>query len=45
VSDTLDRISTHETHEVFNQAPPFSDVDLYALDLPLREAVEREGAA
>ena len=34
-----------ETHEVRNQPPPFEDVDLYALDLPLREGVVREGAA
>jgi putative acyl-CoA dehydrogenase len=27
------------THEVFNQAPPFEDVDLFALDRPLIEAV------
>jgi putative acyl-CoA dehydrogenase len=32
------------THEVFNQAPPFADVNLYACDPALREAVEREGA-
>ena len=33
-----------DTHEVFNQAPPFGDFNLYACDLALREAVEREGA-
>jgi putative acyl-CoA dehydrogenase len=27
------------THEVFNQSPPFEDVDLFALDRPLVEAV------
>ncbi len=32
------------THEVTNQPPPFEDVNLYTLDRPLREAVEREGA-
>ncbi|MGI8624730.1 MAG: acyl-CoA dehydrogenase family protein, partial [Solirubrobacteraceae bacterium] len=32
------------THEVLNQAPPFADVNLFESDLPLREAVEREGA-
>jgi len=31
------------THEVFNQSPPFEDVDLYALDRPLREAVAANG--
>src|SRR6478609_1250627 len=27
------------THDVFNQTPPFEDVDLFALDRPLRDAV------
>ena len=34
-----------DTHEVFNQAAPFGDINLYACDLALREAVAREGAA
>ena len=33
------------THEVFNQSPPFEDVDLYALDRPLVEAVAANGSA
>ncbi len=33
------------THEVFNQSPPFEDVDLYALDRPLVEAVAANGGA
>jgi putative acyl-CoA dehydrogenase len=33
------------THEVFNQSPPFEDVDLYALDQPLIEAVAANGGA
>src|SRR6201984_3448668 len=33
------------THEVFNQSPPFEDVDLYALDRPLRDAVAASGGA
>jgi putative acyl-CoA dehydrogenase len=33
-----------DTHEVFNQAPPFADVNLFACDLALQEAVAREGA-
>ena len=33
----------HETHEVTNQSPPFADVDLYATDPALAEAVQREG--
>src|SRR6478735_6569489 len=31
------------THEVFNQSPPFEDVDLFALDRPLKEAVAAFG--
>jgi putative acyl-CoA dehydrogenase len=34
-----------DTHTVFNQAPPFGDVNLYACDQALQEAVEREGAS
>ena len=33
-----------DTHEVFNQAPPFGDVNLYACDPALGEALVREGA-
>ena len=33
------------THEVFNQSPPFEDVDLFALDRPLKEAVAGNGGA
>ncbi|MCA8924984.1 MAG: isovaleryl-CoA dehydrogenase [Planctomycetes bacterium] len=35
----------HAPDEVFNQATPFADVNLYALDAPLRDAVARHGAA
>src|SRR5438309_7501292 len=31
------------THEVFNQSPPFEDVDLFALDQPLAESVAANG--
>jgi putative acyl-CoA dehydrogenase len=31
------------THEVFNQSPPFEDVDLFTLDRPLAEAVKANG--
>jgi putative acyl-CoA dehydrogenase len=37
-------LARFDTHEVFNQSPPFADVDLYALDRPLQEAVEANGA-
>jgi len=33
------------THEVFNQSPPFENVDLFDLDAPLKEAVAVNGAA
>ncbi|MGX4640354.1 isovaleryl-CoA dehydrogenase [Massilia sp. SYSU DXS3249] len=33
-----------DTHEVFNQAPPFGDVNLYTCDPALGEALVREGA-
>ncbi|MDC8756647.1 isovaleryl-CoA dehydrogenase [Janthinobacterium fluminis] len=32
-----------DTHEVFNQAPPFENVNLFDCDAALREALEREG--
>src|SRR5262245_31039182 len=31
------------THEVFNQSPPFEDVDLFMVDRPLKEAVSPFG--
>src|ERR1700687_5415137 len=33
------------THEVLNQSPPFEDVDLFALDRPLTDAVAANGGA
>jgi len=33
------------THEVFNQSPPLEDVDLYAIDRPLVDAVVANGGA
>src|SRR5215207_10913342 len=33
------------THEVLNQSPPFWDVDLFAVDRPLLEAVAANGGA
>jgi putative acyl-CoA dehydrogenase len=33
------------THEVFNQSPPFCDVDLFAVDRPLAAAVAANGGA
>jgi putative acyl-CoA dehydrogenase len=37
-------VAPSATHEVFNQPPPFEDVNLFASDTVLTEAVEREGA-
>ncbi len=34
-----------DTHDVFNQAAPFENVNLFACDLALREALLREGGA
>jgi putative acyl-CoA dehydrogenase len=33
-----------KTHEVLNQAPPLNDVNVFASNTPLVEAVQREGA-
>lgn len=33
------------THEVFNQSPPFEDVDLFAVDQPLADAVAANGGS
>jgi putative acyl-CoA dehydrogenase len=33
-----------ETHDIFNQSPPYEDVDLFASDPALRDAVEANGA-
>lgn len=37
--------SRFDTHEVFNQSPPYQDVDLFATDAPLSDAVAANGAA
>jgi len=36
--------SRFDTHEVLNQSPPFEDVDLFACDRPLQDAVAGNGA-
>jgi putative acyl-CoA dehydrogenase len=36
---------TFATHKVFNQSPPFEDVDLFSLDRPLVESVAANGGA
>src|ERR1700688_3745392 len=35
--------ATFATHEVFNQSPPFEDIDLFAVDRPLADAVAANG--
>jgi putative acyl-CoA dehydrogenase len=37
--------SRFDTHEVFNQSPPYENVDLFSSDLPLRDAVTANSAA
>jgi putative acyl-CoA dehydrogenase len=44
VSDQERADAPGQTHEVFNQAPPFEGVDLYSSNVALVEAVQREGA-
>jgi putative acyl-CoA dehydrogenase len=34
-----------ETHEVFNQSPPYEGINLFSSDLPLQDAVKANGAA
>ena len=33
-----------ETHDIVNQSPPYEDVDLFASDRALRDAIEANGA-
>src|SRR5919112_3973476 len=35
--------SSHDTHEVFNQTPPFGDVNLIASNRPLLDALKANG--
>jgi putative acyl-CoA dehydrogenase len=37
--------ASFRTHEVFNQSPPFEDVDLFVADRPLFDAVAANGGA
>ena len=36
-------MAAFDTHEVFNQSPPYEDIDLFASDAALREAVRANG--
>jgi putative acyl-CoA dehydrogenase len=40
----MNTLPRFDTEEVLNQSPPYEDVDLYASDLPLCEAVNANGA-
>ena len=33
-----------DTHEIFNQSPPYEDIDLFSTDAPLVDAVKANGA-
>ena len=37
------RVGRHETHDVWNQAPPLEDWDPFLTDVALQEALDREG--
>ncbi|HEY5064356.1 MAG TPA: isovaleryl-CoA dehydrogenase [Xanthobacteraceae bacterium] len=37
--------SLFDTHEVFNQSPPYEDIDLFESDGPLKDAVNANGGA
>jgi putative acyl-CoA dehydrogenase len=37
--------SRFDTHEVFNQSPPYENVDLFTSDTPLVEAIAENGAS
>jgi putative acyl-CoA dehydrogenase len=45
ISDSTLSGSQWQTHTVSNQAPPLEGVDVFASNLPLVEATQREGAA
>ena len=38
-------MSPFDTHDVFNQAPPLEEYDVFSADPALREGLGREGAA
>jgi putative acyl-CoA dehydrogenase len=38
-------LTSASTHDVLNQAPPIVPYNVFEADLPLREALEREGGA
>ncbi|MGO9487464.1 MAG: DNA alkylation response protein, partial [Solirubrobacteraceae bacterium] len=44
ISQTDSDAAPWKTHDVTNQPPPLRDVDLFSTNVPLVEAVRREGA-
>jgi putative acyl-CoA dehydrogenase len=44
ISASIGEGAPWQTHTVFNQVPPLQDVDVFSSNLPLVEAVRREGA-
>jgi len=40
----MNTLSRFDTQEVFNQSPPYENIDLFSSDLPLQEAVRANGA-
>ena len=41
----MNTLPRFDTHEMFNQSPPYEDIDLFSSDLPLQEAVRRMAQA
>ena len=44
VDHTASDAAPYKTHDVTNQPPPLQDIDLFSTNVPLVEAVRREGA-
>ena len=40
----MNTLPRFDTQEVFNQSPPYENVDLFSSDVPLQEAVRANGA-
>ena len=40
----MNTLPRFDTPDVFNQSPPYENIDLFSSDVPLREAVRANGA-
>ncbi len=40
----MNTLPRFDTNEVFNQSPPYENIDLFSSDVPLQEAVRANGA-